>query len=271
MFAKVYQSLRYKYVNRYRALSTLDFGDEPHQFFLVSYPRSGNTWVRFLLANLLKENDDELFLQNLRFFIPDTHDKNQRKYISNEGSAFKQLKFQFLKTHDPFFLYYRNKKVIYIVRDGRDVINSFYHYQNSRTNKTISIIDLVKWNKDIPMGIWSDHVTNWTCAECKNKLIIKYEDLIADPYGETMRLLSWLGWRLDQSSVHDAIKNSSIGNLQRLEEKHGVFYKDKIGAGNQTLFFRKGEVGDWKHTFSSADLQAFWKIHGKGMRHFGYS
>ena len=87
---------------------------------IVSYPRSGNTWVRFLLANLLEESRYPLSFQQMEERIPSIHQRKDWNRIRTIPSP------RFIKSHMPYSSKY--KKAIYIVRDGRDVMVSAYHY-----------------------------------------------------------------------------------------------------------------------------------------------
>src|SRR5438874_11935634 len=89
----------------------------PDDVFLVSYPKSGNTWVRFLIANLI--SDIPVTFLNIEQRIPSI-------YILPDRALRAMPKPRVLKSHECFVPRYRN--VIYIVRDPRDVAVSYYHY-----------------------------------------------------------------------------------------------------------------------------------------------
>jgi estrone sulfotransferase len=258
---------KYRYRRRRATLlASLGFGSEPHQFFLVSYPKSGNTWVRMLLANLLSEADEGVSLLSVGSFVPDSHIEAQVEYVRDSNSWFNQLQFQFVKSHDPFMRFYRDKKVIYIVRDGRDVLNSYFHYLNARSENPVSILDLIEGSS--VQGSWSEHVTGWVSEGCERKLFIRYEDLIRDVVSEMRKLLTFVGWTTDDDNLREAVRRSSFRNLQRLEDTKGVINPIEVQVEGNTPFFRKGKVGDWRDFFSEGDIAAFWKHHEQGMRQF---
>lgn len=117
---------------------------------------------------------------------------------------------------------------------------------------------------------WSDHVCMWARGKCERKIILRYEDLVADTAGEIRKVLEFLDWDLDGASIAAAIEAASFQNLRRLEEKHGWMQEARTESGKGTPFFRKGKVNDWQNTFSAEDLSAFWKRHEAGMRIFEY-
>src|SRR5215470_17884303 len=94
----------------------------PDDTFLVSYPKSGNTWMRFLIANLLQQNPP-VGLLDADDLIPIVDGKS-KKFFDNMKSP------RIIKSHFSFIPAY--KRVIYVVRDPRDVVMSQYHYQIKR-------------------------------------------------------------------------------------------------------------------------------------------
>ena len=94
----------------------------PDDTFLVSFPRSGNTWTRFLVCNLINPDDPVNFAQ-LESRIPEIYDVTDRNL-----RAFPRPRI--IKSHECFDPRY--KKIIYIVRDPRDVLISYYEFQLKR-------------------------------------------------------------------------------------------------------------------------------------------
>jgi hypothetical protein len=119
MIAKVAASVRYLLGKDSPGRTLRTFPDDT---FIVSYPKSGNTWTRFLVASLIHCDEPMTFLRADRV-IP-TIDSQSRRYF--KGLARPRV----IKSHFPFDQTY--KRVIYIVRDPKDVAVSQYHYQIKR-------------------------------------------------------------------------------------------------------------------------------------------
>lgn len=253
-----------------KIISKLAYGKGEKEFFLISFPKSGNTWVRFLLANLLKEQNEVITLKNIGNYVPDIYVAAQRENVLNKNSLFNSLTFKFLKTHDPYYKIYKDKKVVYLVRDGRDTLNSYFYYLQARTPEKISLKNLILGEKGGEYGIWSRHVLGWLKGDCKRKLIVKYEDILNDARNEVKKILNFLLLEIDEKKIESAIVDSSFERLKDLEDKYGGI--NKVDNGRMVVpFFRKGKVGDWKNNFKNEDEELFWKIHGKAMEALGYN
>ena len=155
--------------------------------FLVSYPKSGNTWLRFLLGNVLYEDYN---FSNMEDLIPDI-------YVVNNKELNKIKSPRILKSHEYFDPRY--KKIIYIVRDPRSVSISYFEYLKkmksiSKNMKFDNFLDLFLNGELDNYGSWSENVNSWvaTKKEDKNFLIIKYENLKKDTLGSLSKIVNFL-------------------------------------------------------------------------------
>ena len=150
----------------------------PDDVFLTSYPRSGNTWMRFLVGNLLHQEKPVTFL-NMERLVPDMYKHSDRKLRHLPRP-------RILKSHECFDPRYR--RVIYIVRDPRDVVVSNYHWEMKQRSMPDAYpieqfvdgwMEPVYW---VRVGSWGDHVTSWLSTRQGRPgfLLLRYEDMIAD-------------------------------------------------------------------------------------------
>ncbi|MBC6480620.1 MAG: sulfotransferase domain-containing protein [Hormoscilla sp. GM7CHS1pb] len=144
--------------------------------FLVSYPRSGNTWVKNIIAHILYPHERIYSLNYLARLVPEIHEIDSDNEYSNPRVIKTHRSFPFRQERENSALY---SQVIYIVRHPFDVIRSL-HYFNSYLNPKQTIDQTVckvtmGGNK---LGSWQDHVLSWKLAE-KNAqmLLIRYEDM----------------------------------------------------------------------------------------------
>jgi estrone sulfotransferase len=227
--------------------------------FLCSYPKSGNTWLRFLIAHLISPRTD-IHPKNIDTLVPDV-------YMAAE-IANKLKSPRILKTHHALFNSY--PKTIYVVRDVRDVLLSYYHYQTSLGKFTGSLSEFVLAADTLhPFGSWSDHVKS--ALEFQQKypqriLILRYEDLQLQPETELKKLIAFAGIK-PVRSISEAIEQSAFGRLRQLEAEYGSAFSDKSG----THFFRSGKTGEGRAAFSETENALFLKQHSELLRQLGYT
>lgn len=212
--------------------------------FISSYPKSGNTWVRFLIANMLCENEDVSF-RNIEKIVPDIHKSLD---IINDLSS-----NRIIKTHYPLSKCY--PQMIYIFRDGRDVMVSQYHYeiQNGRFEGSFA-----EFLRDPPInsfGTWHEHVEQ--ALEYNNKfpdrvLLLQYEDLLTDPLNISREISRFCEFNVSDKTIAKAVEKSTLNSLREKEIIHGGEY----GVENKS-FFRSGSAEQWTEYFSSQDLIYF--------------
>ncbi|MDQ3047173.1 MAG: sulfotransferase domain-containing protein [Bacteroidota bacterium] len=223
----------------------------PDDLFLVSYPKSGNTWLRFLIANMIN-NKNNITFNNIDEYVHGLYsarDKiNQKK------------KNRIIKSHHPYFNHY--PKTVYICRDLRDTLVSYYHYQVALKEFSGTLSDFIHSPKhtDHPYGSWSNHII--TAFEKKKEdpesiLIIRYEDLHTDPSSLITELSHFCGIPLSLP-ISEIINRCSFDSLKKNENTFGSDFKKQSGHN----FFREGKSASWKEHFSSEDLK--WLIDQPG-------
>ena len=245
------------------------FGRNPQEFYLVSYPKSGNTWFRIVIANLLNENSEEAFLKDVGAYVPDYHVLTQLSEAGKKGSLFRTLPIRFVKSHAPYSDFFKGKNVVLIVRDGRDVMVSYKEYLNGRNTEKLELDDLINSDEHLYFGSWGDHVLSWHKHQAAKVIWVKYEDLLAHPKAEFQRVFKEMDWDISDDYLSKAIDASSFKSLRAKEEKHGVNFKERVVDQN-SKFFRKGESGDWVNHFSENQIKTFEERFGKAMKLLKY-
>lgn len=230
----------------------------PDDIFVVSYPKSGNTWVRFLLATLAAPGQTVHF-GNIDDYVPDVYSAAARVNAMRSP--------RLIKVHHPNFEDY--PKSIYIVRDYRDVLVSYYRYHLSLGSFKGDFSSFIRnVNRLDPFGNWKDHVSSAYAFREKHPqrmLITRYEDLLEQTEKELERIVAFtgLGKEMDLKSVAEKCR---FDELRRLEEKHGSAFREISGD----YFFREGKAGKWKEQFSEEDLRFVLETNGAALRLAGY-
>jgi hypothetical protein len=243
----------------------------PDDLFIVSYPRSGNTWTRFLIGNLIYQ-DEPVTFANVENRIPSIYVFSDREL--------RRLP-RVLKSHDCFDPRYRN--VIYIVRDPRDVTVSAYHY----SIKVRILPDSTPIEEFVPLfmsgnfgsglladprwGSWYDNVASWLAMRHNRRfLLLRYEDMLEDPGRELAKLARFLNIDAAPERLSRAVELSSAERMRELEGSQADHWQLTKGTRPDKKFVRKAKAGGWRDELpakSAAEIEAGW---GSLMRTLGY-
>jgi len=270
----------------------------PDDIFLVSYPKSGNTWTRFLLGNLLNPGERITFA-NVEAKVPDLHARSKTG-LKNTPRP------RLLKSHECFDPRYR--RVIYIVRDPRDVAVSAYHYDRKEKNipDGFPIDDYVVMRflkTDEYFGTWGEHAGSWLAnpnsifqiSRLKNDflgtpaswgenvmswlgarghsrefLLMRYEDLLADTQREMARVAEFLGLNMSAEAVTKAIELSSADNMRKLEVAQSDDWVTTRESRKDILFVRSAKSGQWQQALPPQSVAAIENAWGPLMQLLGY-
>src|SRR5271166_1001432 len=215
----------------------------PDDTFLVSYPKSGNTWVRFLLANLIYPNEAVGFA-NINRLLPAPGVLSKRFLRSLPRP-------RILKSHEPFDVRFR--KVIYLVRDPRDVAVSEYHFDLKKRyiESDVTLEQFVKRfiaGDTSSYGSWWEHAASWIAARHGNPafLLVRYEDLLADSVGETAKIAKFLGIQATQERLLAAVDRSSADRMRKLEKQQAEQWTGTKNTRKEIPFVRAAKSGGWK-------------------------
>lgn len=252
-----------------RDIAGRDFTIYPDDTFIVSYPRSGNTWTRFLLANLLHPQKEVTFA-SIEEQVPDA-EAQSRVHLRRIPRP------RYIKTHQYF--HPRYKKVVYIVRDPRDVALSFYDFQRKYRHiedaypLTSFVSDFVAGRMiSASWGTWRENVGSWlyTRGGTSGFLLLRYEDMLSDTLYQTSRLAEFLELKLTTDLLEQAIERSSSDQMRKLEKRQGNDWVSTKGKRSDIPFVRSATSGGWKNKLpesSAAEIEAAW---GSMMRTLGY-
>jgi len=273
--------------------------------WIASYPKSGNTWIRYFLKSYFNSSDKNFSLDaknNDDFYstsFPNIFLLNDMKIdYFNFGNIIKNWipmqdfinlnnQTNFLKTHNamctinnyPFTNINNTLGAIYIVRDPRSIVASYAdHFQVNHKEVVVNMFSSEHGEAPIKdgksyyhslMGTWSDHYNSWKTYKGRKIIIIKYEDLISKTYETFSKIIKYLneinGTIFDEKKIKLSIEQSSFKNLRTLEEKDGF-----IERGKGDFFFRKGKIDSWKQELSLDLIKKIEQKFRKEMLELGY-
>jgi hypothetical protein len=203
----------------YRRTTPVNYCGE--DIYLVSYPKSGNTWLRFLLANLLKihfEIDRAVNFFSIHELIPDIHTS---RYLRENGYFAEFNLPRIIKSHANYNPYYN--RVVLLVRDPRDVCVSYYYFLRQRGTipPSWTVSHFIR-NKKYGVTAWVKHSQSWYRLLHDRQIIqvFRYEDLLIEPEAQLAKIADLLGIQITAESIERAIDSASKSAMKHSENTH---------------------------------------------------
>ena len=272
-------------------------------FWIASYPKSGNTWTRAFIANLLNEDTDPVDINQLNtgaiassrswvetgleFDIDElSHDEvdalrpNAYRWHSQNAAA-----FEYHKTHDAYSLNNRGEAlfpaeatagVLLIIRNPLDVAVSFAHHLDVGFEKAIDNMcdpafafckkgDKIHDQLRQIMFDWSTFYRSWLNSPLPT-LVVRYEDMRQRPLETFVRIAEYLHLPFTEHEVQLALDNCALERLQ--EQEQAKTFRERSSKAER--FFRKGMVGEGATTLSVSQVEMLCTHHQELMRQFAY-
>ncbi len=238
------------------------FEIKPTDYFITSWPRSGNTWMRYMLFFALFP-EQEWDLLSIEKQMP-TIDRRGIKQLADQMA---QQPFRLFKSHESFQKYMLRAKTVYIVRNGMDATVSLYNYRKQISHLAMpfsKFLHRTLKNRN-RFGAWHHHVATWLEHEnSESVLIIHYEDMVKDAATELDRTLRFLGFNLPRERIDHAVTQS---NLNRVENGFKKYAETREREFKKSL---GGSSGMGMKLMSEEDRALFMRYSGDMMRRLGY-
>lgn len=272
--------------------------------WLASYPKSGNTWFRAFLSNLLSRSEIPVNINNLSH---STIASSRQMFDENTGIASSDLKKEeierlrpyvydnisdfakekvFIKIHDAFTYTTEGRpvvsekagyKALYIIRNPLDIVISLAHHLSvpveiAAENMCETKFAFCQKNNMLPNQLeqrllsWSEHVLSWTTQKVVPVKIIRYEDMLNDTFRTFADSTAFLEIEADNVLINKAIENSSFTELNRQENIEG--FREK--APKAVNFFRQGKANAWKESLSAEIVDKITQAHYNVMKQYNY-
>ena len=231
---------------------------------ITSYPKSGNTWLRFILFRMYFE-ELELTSKNMEIYIPDFHNVlSNNKITLYNGLKGKKI---FLKTHLGFQQMEKLNisKIIIILRNPLDVLSSLINYyeipdqeKNEVVNEFCSTHNYKKITRKFNFPSWSEHLYSWTFSK-KEFLVINYNDLLSNFDITLLKISKFLNFEMTAKKIESIKKETSFNNLSKLEkyEKQnkmdGFFIKSV--KDQKINFMNKGKKNNYLEVFNTEQIK----------------
>jgi len=274
--------------------------------WLASYPKSGNTWFRIFLTNLLLDGDEPADINQLektpiaseRNMFDDAvgfeaADLSYDEVDRLRPAVYEQLsreaeEVRFMKIHDaytyvdgckdkPLVSLNAARGAVYILRNPLDVVISFANHSGISIDKAIERATDEKncfcarpgrLHNQLRQRLlsWSSHVLSWVDAPGIEVHVMTYEEMKRNPLATFTAAIHFAGLQKTRLQVEKALAFSDFKEIQ-LQEKEKGFKEKPVKCES---FFRKGNVGDWKEVLTDAQVQTVIRQHRDVMTRFGY-
>jgi hypothetical protein len=268
--------------------------------WIASYPKSGNTWVRAIVDRMVHP-ERPLDINALGATAPSFSGLSQKFVEANgialSGSAPGEVRRWwtpiqrelckgsgpeiFLKTHNvaakfdsgPFPDPASTASAIYVVRDPRDVALSYaWHYKITLGLAVVALCTSSAFNiKQERLGLsellmsWGEHVFGWTSLKGCPLLVLRYEDLLADPGAGVRAIKAFLNKSLSPDQVAEIVAATAFAQLRDQEKARG--FNESVRSEG---FFRAGTAGQWRQIPDQSVFQPLIDKHARIMKKHGY-
>ena len=273
--------------------------------WLASYPKSGNTWLRILLANYFCESDDPHDINkpgvtngiaSHRWRFDELLGLPSSDLTPEEIMALRPFVYEILvaeeprrhwiKVHDAqrrladgrwLFPPSVSGVAIYLIRNPLDVAVSlaFHDGHEDMRRSVAKMCDedaILGGGKSVQLGqfigSWSHHVESWVDQTEIPVLLVRYEDMLADTAHELARIVQFARPELpvDDDRIAMAVENARFDRLQEIEAARPF----RETPPRARRFFRQGLAGGWRNHLSEVEVRRLVDRHCQVMARFGY-
>jgi hypothetical protein len=234
-----------------------EFRVRDEDVYIVSYPRSGTTWMQFMLLRLAGRTPDFSHISQASPWF-------ERSLAIGTMTAADFESFpspRILKSHLPYGWLPRAGRYIYVWRDGCDVALSYFNFYRSHLGFRDDFATFFRrfLHGDLQYRSWFSHVAGWTAhAGDPGVLLVRYEDLHKDRAAVLRQVTAHLGMLVDEDRLTRVLAETSFEAMKATESKfdHSTALLLERGMASNA-FLRRGRTGEGASRLNAEQRSAF--------------
>lgn len=272
--------------------------------WLASYPKSGNTWLRMFISNLMANDNQAVHINNIlgqsagertvfdavtgidsSNLFPEEADELRSEFYRRMSRETDELRFmkvhdayQYLPDQQPIFPPDATRCTLYLVRNPLDVVPSFSHHMPMSIDEAITCLNddgftINTEKKNVTNSLsqklssWSENVLSWVNAPTgMNVHVMRFEDMKKSPIETFTAAVKAMGLMKSDEEIKRALEFSSFVTLQEMELHSGFREKPMHSAA----FFRVGKTGTGRTMLTQEQVELIVARHTEVMQLFGY-
>jgi aryl sulfotransferase len=254
-----------------------DFAFRADDIVVATYAKSGTTWLQQIVGQLVFDGDPPAAIGEISPWVDLRVPPKEGKLAALEAQAHRRI----VKTHLPLdaLVFSPQAKYIYVGRDGRDVLFSFYHHHAAANALWYELLNDTPGRVGPPIGppdpdirryfrawleqdgfplwpFWENIATWWAAKRLPNVLLLHFNALKADLGGEMRRVAAFLGVAVDEARWPSLIEHCSFDYMKRHADTVAPL-GGAIFEGGGAAFINKGVNGRWRDVLSAEESAAY--------------
>uniref|UniRef100_H2MEV9 Sulfotransferase n=1 Tax=Oryzias latipes TaxID=8090 RepID=H2MEV9_ORYLA len=240
-----------------------NFTFRPQDVLIVTYPKSGTTWMQEVVPLIVSGGDPASVETIPNWDRVPWLEEVRASTLNLEGRPSpRMLTTHFHYSMMPPSFFKAKPKVIYVMRNPKDVFTSIFHYSkmasflvtpDSQSEFLQKFLD-----GKVIFGSWFDHVSGWLNADDKDRIMyISYEEMIMDLKDSVARISQFLEKTLDDEVISKIADRSLFKNMKQNNMSNYSAVPKEFMDQTKSQFLRKGISGDWKNQLTAAEADHF--------------